>query len=630
MKISSFLTFAQGEQFTTKSVDVSSGLYFEETGRMSFYNHEWKIVTNINLTKYRTELNNIQDIVTVITSNCEELKQIEMEKNASVKGNEGCGPVLYRLSILMADIEENDSNWFGKDTRVKRNVIAELVLGDWPEDPVIFSREFSNMVARGIKTRTSPVKETSYISSTLNTAGILYEKNQMAINEYVSGQLSSVQNTLVAARNGSVNVVRLYQLRTTIQDIISYQMLILTTFASKQKQFLSMMPLVGKKNAQIPNILQSDVLMNELNNIRDIVSERGLDFPMKLTTENVQFLIQLASPEISLYNNNQIFVTFQVPLISKLSGNYFTLFKITSALHHLSHNLYSFVDPIHDFIAIDAHKEHYTILTVEDLNGCRQISNVTSIICARNSPVMSTMTASECEISLIQQRPSAAACNDRYIRNNAEIFIKVLKPNTWLVTMPKITKVRYMCEGETTQEFLIQINGLLTIGSNCKFATDNVVITGHNTFPKSTIHEHQRGISSTKLEAQLKISNTILTDDRFTSNDISQVINFGENEKLFQISYSTKRQIDGVSGPDLFQEKVELFFKYWMMALATLLIVISVVFIVHMTVLYILSRRAVARHFKMENLKKLSQLKANLRASKTAVKPSAPLTTELK
>lgn len=491
-------------------------------------------------------MNDNKNIVETIMNSCEELKLIEAAKNTSNKSSEGCGPILYQLSILMADIEENDNNWFSKDTRVKRNIVSQLFLDDWPEDQLSFSEEFKNMSAHGSLSSTEAVKQTTFISSTLNSGGKLGEINSRSINDYVASQLSFVSSTLSAARNGSVNVMRLFQLRTTVQDIISYQMLMLNRFSSKQKQYMNIMPRVGEKNSQTPNLLPSDTLISELNKIRNIVSEKGLDLPMKLTSENLFFLYQISSSEI-VRLNDQIFVILQVPLISKYSGNHFSLLKVTSSLYNIEDNLYSFVVPNHEFIAIDAYKEHYTTLTLEDLNNCHEINNNASIICKQTSPVMSTSTSSECEISILLKgdfpMDQATNCNSRYIRNNAEIFIKVLKPNSWLVTMPKSTKIRYICEGETTQELFIQINGLLTIDPNCKFATNNVLMTGHNFFPKNKIYAHPNFNFSKKFEEQREISSKILSKIHFWRseyyfyNDIPQVVNFGDKEKLLRISY---------------------------------------------------------------------------------------------
>lgn len=414
---------------------------------------EWKIVSNVNLTRYRIELNHFQHSVHIITKHCDELKLIEMERNASIKSNEGCGHTVNRLGKLMADIEENDSDWFGKDSRMKRRIGSELVLDDWSEDYSAFLEEFRNMSARGSKTSTSSEIRTSYISSKMNSVGKLFQENVIAVTDYAN-YISVVDNALAAAKNGSISAVRLYQVRTTIQDYISQQMLLLATFSSQQEQYLNILSPVGKKNAQIPTILSSDTLLTELNNIRNIVGDEGLDFPQKITSKNVQFLFQRSSPEISLLDD-QIFLTFRFPLISKLSSNRFTLFKVTSSLYNVKDNLYSFVVPNHDFIAIDHNKEHYTSLTVDDLNMCRQISNMTSIIC-KQTVLMSTLTSSECEISLLNKRLyggiESSDCNVRYVRNNAEIFVKVFKPNSWLVTLPDSTRVRYMCDGKPTQE----------------------------------------------------------------------------------------------------------------------------------------------------------------------------------
>ncbi len=477
---------------------------------------------------------NIQDIVNVIIANCEELKLIETVKNASIKGNEGCGTILYQLNILMDDIKENDSNWFGKDTRTKRHVLSELVSDDWPYASLF--ETFTNMSKRGSETSTSPDKETSYVMSSMNLSG--KSADRLAIREYVANQLSVVHNTLVAARNGSVNAVRLFQLRTIIQDIISYQTLILTTFASKQKQYL---PLVGMKNVQILSLISSDTLFSELNNIRNVVIEKGLGFPMKITSENVHFLFQMSSPEIAFYRD-QVFVTFKLPLISKHPGNYYSLIKVTSALTSIIENVYGYVAPNHEFLAIDAHKEKYITLTVDDLNDCRQMINTTSMICRQTSIAMQASTSSDIEINIFldqkNERKDQVFLGERYIRNDAPIFIKVLKPNSWLVTMPQVRNVRYMCDGKYTQESLVQINGLLTIGNNCKFSTGNVVLVGHNILRNSLIFEHEIGNSSKKWSRQDDLNKILKDDDVFVNNNVTQVISFGESEKLFRISFT--------------------------------------------------------------------------------------------
>lgn len=509
---------------------------------MFLYDNEWKIVSNVNLTKYHTELHNIQNIVNTIVTNCEELKQIEMVNKVSIKGKEGCGHTLYQLNILMADIEENDSNWFGKDkSRTKRHILSDLVSDDWPNNYALLFEEFTNMSALGSETITSPDRETSYIMSSVNSFGT--SDDRLAINEYVVNGESVVHNTLVAARNGSVNAVELFQLKTLIQDIISYQTLILTTFAKKQKQYLSILPLVGLKNVQISSVvLSSDTVTSELNNIRNIVIEKGLGLPMKVTYENVYLLLQILSPEIVLYRD-QIFVTFKLPLISKIPGNYYSLFKVTSSLTNVGQNVYGYVAPNHEFIAIDAHKERYITLTVDDLNNCRQMKNA-SMICKQNLPPMQISTSSECEINVLLKRSAQLehllSCSKRYIRNNSPILIKVIKPNSWLITMPQAATVRYMCEGRHTQESFVQINGLLTIGNNCKFSTGNVAVTGHNTLLKSSIREHQPNFSEEWLGRSDDAINKILKHSEFVSHNASHVISFGESEKLFRISYTNE------------------------------------------------------------------------------------------
>lgn len=458
-----------------------------------------------------------------------------MEKNASVKGIEGCGPALLKLNFLMATIDENDVDWLGKQRRAKRNVFTDLVSQNWPNDYSTFFNEFANMSGNGMEASTSTGKQTSFIMSSLNSAW-KSSGSSASIDEYVANQLSQVHNTLVAARNGSVSVVRLFQLRTTIPDIISYQLLILNNFASKQSRYLNIISLLEVRNAPIPTLLSTSILLTELNKIRSIVSDDGLGFPMQLTSENMHFLLHMSVPKISLFRD-QIFVTFMFPLISKMSEDYFTFFKVTSALQHRNGPVYSFVFPKHDVIAIDTHKERYVTLTIDDLNNCHQVGNNSVTLCKETSLPMSVHKSTECEIMILLKHQYPSDCHERYLRNYADIFIKVMQPNTWLVTMAKRSRVRYLCKGnDTIYETMTQINGLLTIDSDCKFFTEDVVIVGDNISPKWSVREHL--IEKLKKVEHLDTPSGLEANEQLISNHVAQVIGFGETEKLLRISYS--------------------------------------------------------------------------------------------
>lgn len=533
------MTLANGEKFQINEVDSSSGLYFEECGKLMFYSHEWKFVANVNLTEYFVELNTIKGIVNVIMNHCDELKRIEMEKNPSTRNSEGCGIALHKLGIVMTEIEENDKRWFGKGTHAERMVMSDLAVEDWPNNAHnLFTEKFQNMSAFGRQTWTSPEEETSFIMSAMNSVTKPIESHRALINDYVTSQLSIVHNTLVDARNGSASAVRLFQLKSTVQDVISYQMVVLASFASKQKQYFNVASLVGMKNAQIASTLSSDVLMNELNNIRYIVSETGYGFPFKVTTENVHFMLRLSSPEVTLFKD-QIFITFKLPLILKGSQNRFTIFKVTTSLYKLTENIYSFIIPNHEFIAVDAYNDKYVPMSIEQYTSCRRMSNETFMICKQNSMAVSTVASSECEVNvlLMQHDPFNVPnkCNRRYLRTDSEVFTKVMKPNSWLITMPKSMKVRYMCEGKPTQEYFVQLNGLLTIESNCELSTDNSVITG-KTPSKTLIVEHRYTNFSRNLARDVTISNGILKYQLLDTTEFVEVIGFGEKEKFYRSS----------------------------------------------------------------------------------------------
>lgn len=140
------------------------------------------------------------------------------------------------------------------------------------------------------------------------------------------------------------------------------------------------------------------------------------------------------------------------------------------------------------------------------------------------------MSSNECEINLLQKRKlnGHLTCDTQYIRNNVGIFIKVLKPNSWLVSFPKPTKVRYICDGKHTQESSVQTSKtmLLSINHDCKFATDTMLVTGNNNviFPTSKIYEHP--------PVEFNQGRVLLVPGAIAMvniQDKAQVINFGES-----------------------------------------------------------------------------------------------------
>lgn len=307
--------------------------------------------------------------------------------------------------------------------------------------------------------------------------------------------------------------------------------------------------------------------MDELKNIRNIVIEKGLDFPVQLTSENLFDIQHILSSEITI-SKDQIFIIIQIPLISKYSGSNYTLFKVTSSLYNFGDNLYGFIIPKTEFFAVDVHNERYSTLTFKDLNNCHQTyhtNNVSSIIRKQISPVMSILTSSDCVISLLFKNVFPSNCRHRFIRNNAEIFVKVLQPNSWLVVMPQKTRVRYMCEGKTTQEYFIQINGLLTIHSDCKFVTDTVFLSGHKWFYEGKIEEHSNLNYSQPGDVINRMARIIMsknTDESIDTNNMSVIVDFGENDELLHISYSG-REIEIKEDLNLLKARVEARIVFW-------------------------------------------------------------------
>lgn len=208
------------------------------------------------------------------------------------------------------------------------------------------------------------------------------------------------------------------------------------------------------------------------------LSDDTKDFhlPMALRGENLPKFYEITTTESEIVNNTFV-VRFSVPLVE---NRIFVLHKVASIPYrNATNDLYNFIVPRHEFIAIDTFNATFVTLSADNVKKCHRI-NGTNLLCYLNSPINMVNNDLGCEINLLLNKNVTSNCEFRTERLIEEFWMKLEQPNTYLYTVPKIVPIEIQCSQLNETQFL-RNSGIISLKPGCKIRTDRVeLITFHS------------------------------------------------------------------------------------------------------------------------------------------------------
>lgn len=526
------------------TINSDAGLYFEETGKVRLYHEEWKIITYINITEIQNSYDYISEIFNHIVNFCQNLPTLSIydPKNGMTYDiQEGCGNIINLVTAVMHEITQNNVNWWenSQTSRSKRGLIniigsiSKTLFGTLDEDDAKdYLARFNNLTEQGKFRDQILEKHTSLLQSTINYLKDDAKKRDEQIYE-LKQHTHNIKKEMseINLRQNKFEV--LSRIKNELQDIATYLSLLIMNYQAKQRQYLSAMS-VGQKSPNSPTLIPPQLFLNELHRIRSTITARNLDIPIELTINNLPTLYSISTPETRILRN-QMIISFTIPLVTVQD---FFVYKVTTLPYRIQNNLFSYLIPTHDYIALDSFKEKYVYLSNEELSNCHTISS-TSLACPQTTPIMASIISGLCEINILKQVEELDNCNYRIGNFTQEIWVKLRKTNTWLYTFPKRENVYIECGNEVTTQFLTG-TGIIAISPDCKIKTDRIIISGfkvtESTLIKEVIPEIKIGINLNRtLNEFLQ-----LKDVKLPNMSTPSIINYGQNYKLEALGLELK------------------------------------------------------------------------------------------
>lgn len=522
--------------FEVKPINSQAGLYFEEVGRIRLYHEDWKLVTYLNLTVYQEEYGHLRNMVGKMIGVCGEL----VERPINAPGLDiSCGPILEQIKILVIEMDEYNVKWFlgrGRNKRALLNIIGSVskaLFGTLDEsDAEKYLNEFKNLHARNELRDRINEEHTSLIQSLTNLMGEGEEirKNQTMM---LARQIDIVRESVDSIRENYIPTV-IMKLKTQIQDMTAYVTLLIMSYQNKQRQFLESVS-VGQKSPNSPSLIPPQMFLEELINIRREVTARDLDFPLEPKTDTLATFYTISSPEARIVQN-QLIISFTLPLVTTTE---YLLYKVSSLPYRIRGNLFGYVVPTHEFVALDSFKEKYVPIAAEELDNCYHI-NGRKLACKQTTPIMAAFSTKNCEINMLRMSNATEMCDERVSNLTSELWIKLRQTNTYIYTFPKEENVYVKCP-RILETRILKGTGVISIEPNCQIKTDNVIIRGFKTTETERMREI---IPAARLGTDMNETlNKALQLEEFHIENIvtPNIINLGQKNKLQSISMGIDR-----------------------------------------------------------------------------------------
>lgn len=521
--------YALADEVKIKTMN-SSGLYVEELASLRTYYTEWKLVTYINLTVYNLEYIKLHSMISLVKEICISIDE-KMDNDVHYKS--GCNQTLMQINDLMLEIEEHHSKWFLPHKISKRGIINPIgnlqraLFGTLDNtDAEFYLKEFE-ILHHNDNLQNSIIKnQTSLIQSTINMMGKLDSKINVTISH-----IEAVINRFIGKYESQTSTLSV--LKTNANELFIHVTLTIIQFMHNQKIYLNAISL-NQNNGNNPNLIPPKLFYNELKKIHSQITAMELDLPLQIKQENLATFYQISLVESKIIKD-QLIVSFTLPLVNTKK---YILYKSTSLPVLIKNNLYSFIVPHHEYVALDSVKDKYIPITNDELKACFQISE-TNLICKETFPIMSAIGTSICEINLLRMDKVSDECNIRIANFSAEIWIKLRQPNSYVFTFPKRQFVYISCPLYNHDQF-IEGTGVIYLEPGCNIKTNNLILHTFQTIT-TVLYRHITPIIHIDINIT-QIVNKISVIENFHIPEIvyPSIINYGEQNTLESISLGLK------------------------------------------------------------------------------------------
>ncbi|KAG4077988.1 hypothetical protein HA402_008466 [Bradysia odoriphaga] len=227
---------------------------------------------------------------------------------------------MTQIKTTMSQVQDFNSQWFFKSDRSKRapfNIVGSLLRSFFgtlaQEDAEDYLQQFNHMKTQLMDRQVILNEHTTLLQSTTDILKSINDEN-IAIHTKTEQQFSELRTTMGELVNDFDNFWMNMELKSQIDDLMTFISLSLELYHTKQKQFLEAITFGSSIVAATPIILPPSSFLDELTFIQHQISGNDLALPLPVSKENIATYYQIAYTR-SRFINDQLLVAMSIPLL---------------------------------------------------------------------------------------------------------------------------------------------------------------------------------------------------------------------------------------------------------------------------------------------------------------------------
>lgn len=532
----------------------------------------------VDLNFYQNEFNKIVDLYQQLKTKCKHIKDLHSSHETKASY---CEASINQISNMLDETSASDINWF-VPKRNKRALplvlggalLGGLVMGILPKFQADeYYEEFSKLHAKQQTYEIMLNKHTTLLQYAFEDINNLNKSFTSQIDQ-IKSEINDLAAQIYELWNYSLWQEKMnYMLGIQIDFnlALNHLTILIENYRIAQRQFLNTIA-TTHRNPSNPNVIPPKILIEELLKIKTRISSLELDLPFPIVQENLPLFYQIASSSTNIVNRT-LLIAFSIPLISTKQ---YALYKSTSMPYRLKENLFAYIVPHYEYIALDKFDEKFVAITNDEISNCFSVDS-SNIICKQTFPILSAIHTQTCEINLLRSLNVSSECNIRIANLTSELWIKLRKTNSYIYVFPYEQRMQIDCPNEKEKQFYNN-SGIITFSPACTIKTDNIEIQAYSVIQTEIINEF---IPSVRLNFNLttEISRMIkFPEPRIPEINISNIVNFGEKNRLELISsaFDELKQLE----TQLVDQTTPVHFKSNIFYLSTVICFISMIIVI--------------------------------------------------
>lgn len=475
-------------------IKKSSGLFFNNLGKVQLSNNKFTLLTYTNLSL-------IKDQVTLANNQFDRSLGLCTKISTQFLASD-CNNQLYilgrKLKSIKIDYDITSHQLY--NIRKKRgllNIGGELLhwLFGTPDadDALFYTESIKSLINNEKNTHLLMQKQIGIISSTiknfnesthrLNADSEALNENLIKFNKFVKQTTKNEQKLDLELQINNY-ILTLSEITNEIQTSL--------------KGYLNDITLIRHGIISF-NMVHPQNLLLELEKIQTKFS-----LPLTPTLENTYTYYKLMKIK-SFISGNLLIISLDIPLVN---SNQYALYKIYSlpTPHPGEPKLYSYIEPSKPYLLVSTTKTVYSMMS--QLDHCNEyLPN--QWLCEGIS-ISRRTSSSNCETQLFfgQTTHIPESCAIKKLYADLEIWHKI-RPNQWLYILSKPMTINIICQKSEDSEETLRKIGILQLDAECKAFSETTILESEYTTATTNITNKIPAIEITKDNCCVKLRENI-------------------------------------------------------------------------------------------------------------------------